>query len=68
MDRARDGEQRGQRRLGRQDRPETSLWQENAHGVDNPSGGGVECTNAMCASCMGAPCFQVEYDGVFDLT
>ena len=34
----------------------------------NPESGGLVCHNAVCANCVGAPCFEVEYDGVFDLT
>ena len=38
--------------------------------VDQPSTskGGLTCHDAICTSCMAAPCFQVVYDGVFDLT
>merc|ERR1712185_835753 len=28
----------------------------------NPDSGAIECKNAMCASCMGAPCFDKEDD------
>ena len=47
----------------------TSMYSTDTYFDDaNPEGGGVVCTNAVSASCMGAPCFQIEYDGVYDQT
>ncbi len=46
-----------------------SLWSEDTYFDENdPDGGGVTCSDAMCTGCMGAPCFQIAYDGVYDLT
>ena len=47
----------------------TSMYSTDTYFDDaNPEVGGVVCTNAVSASCMGAPCFQIEYDGVYDQT
>ena len=47
----------------------TSMYSTDTYFDDeNPEVGGVVCDNAVCATCMGAPCFQIEYDGVYDQT
>ena len=46
-----------------------SLWSVNPLTSGNVTNdGNIHCDNAMCAQCMGAPCFDQHYDSVFDLT
>ena len=46
-----------------------SMWSVNPLTSGNTSSdGNLYCDNAMCAQCMGAPCFDQHYDSVFDLT
>ena len=45
------------------------MWSVNPLTSGNTSSdGNLYCDNAMCAQCMGAPCFDQHYDSVFDLT
>ena len=45
-----------------------SLYSNDPMSNFNPDSGAIECKNAMCASCMGAPCYDKAYDGNYELT
>ena len=45
-----------------------SLYSNDPMSNFNPDSGAIECKNAMCASCMGAPCYDKEYDANYDVT
>ena len=45
-----------------------SLESSSPMGDNNPESGALVCDDAMCASCMGAPCYDKAYDGNYELT